>query len=84
MAPFRAAIKQGGDLYAKRNQLIHGAWVDGAGPGLMQARSKWRKPRPFAVEMRVEEIEGLAEDLDAAVGELVAASFETKGIVSGT
>ncbi|MHB8328444.1 MAG: hypothetical protein ACYDD6_02245 [Acidimicrobiales bacterium] len=83
VARFRAAIKRCDDLNTKRNQLIHGTWVDG-GPGLMQARSKWRKPRPFAVEVQVEEIEGLAQDLDAAVGELLAASFEIKGIVAGT
>jgi hypothetical protein len=50
----------------------------------VQARSKWRKPWPFAVEVLVEEIEGLAQDLEAAVGELLAASFEIKGIVAGT
>jgi hypothetical protein len=83
VARFRAAIKRCGDLYTKRNQLIHGTWVDG-GPGLVQARSKWRKPWPFAVEVQVEEIEVLAQDLKAAVHELLAASFEIKGILAGT
>lgn len=83
VARFRAAIKQCGDLYKRRNQLIHGTWIDG-GPGLMQVRSKWRKPWPFAVEVQVDEIEGLAQDLNAAVEELMAASFEVKGIVSGS
>ena len=83
VARFRAAVKECGDLYTKRNQLIHGAWLDG-GPGLTQVRSKWRKPWPSAVEVQVEEIEGLAQELNDAVNELLEASVEVKGIVSGT
>jgi hypothetical protein len=83
VARFRAAVKECGDLYAMRNQLIHGAWLDG-GPGLTQVRSKWRKPWPSAVEVQLEDIEGLARDLNDAVNELLEASFEIKGIVAGT
>jgi len=80
VARFRAAIKQCGDLY-KRSQLIHGAWFDGDA-ALTQLRSKWRQPLAFAVEVQVEEIEGLAEELNKASGELMAAIFEVKGILA--
>lgn len=83
VARFRAAVKHCGDLYAKRNQLIHGAWFDGASTPT-QSISKWRKPFLVAVEVPMEEIEGLAQELEGAVAELVEASFEVKGIIAGT
>jgi hypothetical protein len=81
VARFRAAIKQCGDLYKRRNQLIHGAWFDGDA-ALTQLRSKWRQPQAFAVEVQVGEIEGLAEEFNKASGELMAAIFEVKGILA--
>jgi hypothetical protein len=87
VARFRAAIASCRDLDAKRNRLIHGAWVDGlpdGRPGLSLLRSKWRQPWPSAEEVRLQDIEGLADDLAAAVSQLVTASFEVKGIIAGT
>ena len=84
VARFRTAIKECGDLYKKRNQLIHGAWVEGGPVPLMRAISKWRKPWPVAVEVQMEEMERLADELNDAVGELLAASFEITGILAGT
>jgi hypothetical protein len=34
--------------------------------------------------VRLQDIEGLADDLAAAVSQLVTASFEVKGIIAGT
>jgi len=87
VARFRAAIAVCRDLYARRNRLIHGVWIEGlpdGRPGLSQLRSKWRQPLPLAEEVKLEDIEKLASDLEAAVSELMRASFEVKGIIAGT
>ncbi len=87
VARFRAAISTCRDLNLRRNRLIHGVWIEGlpdGGPGLSLLRSRWRQPWPFAEEVKLEEIEKLASDLEAAVGELMEASFNVKGIIAGT
>jgi len=87
VARFRASIVMCRDLYAQRNRLIHGVWVDwlpDGRPGLSQLRSKWRQPWPLAEEVDLEDVEKLSSDLEAAVSELIKASFEVKGIIAGT
>jgi hypothetical protein len=87
VARFRTAIATCKDLNARRNRLIHGVWVEGlpdGRPGLSQLRSKWRQPWPVAEEVKLEDIEALASDLEAAVTELIKASLEVKGIIAGT
>jgi len=86
-ARFRAAIASCRDLNAKRNRLIHGAWVDGlpmAAPGYLCYAASGGQPWPSAEEVRLQDIEGLADDLAAAVSQLVTASFEVEGIIAGT
>lgn len=77
VARFRAAIAKCGELNTRRNGLIHGAWVDGlpdGRPGTSQLHSKRRQPWPSAKEVRLEDIEQLADDVFSAVGELVEAA----------
>jgi len=83
VARFRAAIQRCGELYGKRNQLLHGAWLEG-GPNFSQAISRWRKPRSIWVEVQMDELDGLCRELNDAVNELMASIYEVKGIISGT
>jgi len=83
VARFRAAVVRCADLNARRNRLLHGAWVEGlpdGRPGQSQLRSKWRQPLPVAEEVRLEDIERLADDLASAVEELLNSSLDVKGI----
>lgn len=87
VARFRAAIASCRTLNCKRDRLFHDAWVEGlpdGRPGLSQLRSRRHQPLPVVREVKLEDIERLADDLNAVHRELMAASLEVKGIISGT
>jgi hypothetical protein len=85
VARFRAAIANCLFLYKKRSRLIHGTWVDGlpdGRSGLSILRSTRRQPWPSAEEVKPEDVESLAEELNAAVGELFTAMRLVEGITA--
>lgn len=85
VARFRKAIARCADVNARRNRLLHGAWVEGlpdGRPGLSQLRSKWHQPLLVAEELWLEDIERLADDLAGAVDELLNSSLHVQGILA--